>query len=50
MKLQSLIQELQKLLSEHWDIECVVQYRDDGWYYHWTEDPLLELVNGTIIL
>lgn len=50
MKITTLIQELQKLLEEHWDIECVVQHRDYGWNYHWTEDPYLYLKDNTIIL
>ena len=38
MKVTELINELEKLKTEHWDINVEVQYRDWWWCYHWTDE------------
>lgn len=50
MKLKTVIEELQKVLDENWNIECLIQHRDDGWYYHGKDEPIIEVEDNIIIL
>lgn len=50
MKLKTLIEELQKVLDENWNIECLIQHRDYGWHYSWKDEPIIEVEDNTIIL
>ena len=38
MELKDLIEKLQEIYKEHYNIKVEVQFRDDGGYYHGVDD------------
>jgi len=38
MKISELIEQLQSLQENHWDIQVTVQYRDSWWCYYWQDE------------
>ena len=40
MQISELIQQLQSIQEKNWDIQVVVQYRDDWWNYYWYDENL----------
>lgn len=51
MKISELIKELEDTLEKVWDLQVVVQYRDEWWPYYWYDYDCAPIIkNWKVVL
>ena len=50
MKISELIEQLQSVQQAHWDIQVVVQYRDEWWEYNWYDTYIWNIIKDWNII